>query len=173
MPPAHEVILPSTSAPADGLPLREVRDMPAPPRNYWRLVGPGIVAGGVGLSSGEFVLWPFIASQVGLVLLWGALIGVVTQFFLNMEVERYTLATGETAVTGFNRFWRHWGLVFGLMAYFANLWPGWALSSATLVSYLFGGSPPVIAAISLLLIGAALTLAPVIYVALERLIFVK
>jgi hypothetical protein len=37
--------------------------MPEPPRNYWRLVGPGIVAGGVGLSSGEFVLWPFIASQ--------------------------------------------------------------------------------------------------------------
>ena len=76
---------------------REVRDLPDPPRNYWRLVGPGIVAGGVGLSSGEFVLWPFIASQVGLVLLWGALVGVVTQFFLNMEVERYTLATGETA----------------------------------------------------------------------------
>ena len=55
--------------------------MPDPPRNYWRLVGPGIVAGGVGLSSGEFVLWPFIASQVGLILLWGALVGVVTQFF--------------------------------------------------------------------------------------------
>jgi hypothetical protein len=71
--------------------------------------GPGIVAGGVGLSSGEFVLWPFIASQVGLVLLWGAFVGVVTQFFLNMEVERYTLATGETAVAGFTRFWRHWG----------------------------------------------------------------
>jgi hypothetical protein len=82
---------------------RQLREMPEPPRNYWRLVGPGIVAGGVGLSSGEFVLWPFIASQVGLVLLWGALIGVITQFFLNMEVERYTLATGETAVTGFNR----------------------------------------------------------------------
>src|SRR5688572_12835711 len=111
MPTAHDVVLPQTSARTDGLPLREFRDMPAPPRNYWRLVGPGIVAGGVGLSSGEFVLWPFIASQVGLVLLWGALIGVVTQFFLNMEVERYTLATGETAVTGFNRFWRHWGLV--------------------------------------------------------------
>ena len=94
---------------------REVRDMPDPPRNYWRLVGPGIVAGGVGLSSGEFVLWPFIASQVGLILLWGALVGVVTQFFLNMEVERYTLATGETAVTGFNRFWKHWGLVFAVL----------------------------------------------------------
>ncbi len=157
----------------DSLPPREVRDLPDPPHNYWRLVGPGIVAGGVGLSSGEFVLWPFIASQVGLILLWGALVGVVTQFFLNMEVERYTLATGETAVTGFNRFWKHWGLVFAVLVYFANLWPGWAISSATLASYLFGGEPTTIAIVSLLVIGFSLTFAPVIYVALERLIFVK
>ena len=152
---------------------REVRDMPEPPRSYWPLVGPGIVAGGVGLSSGEFVLWPFIASQVGLVLLWGALVGVITQFFLNMEVERYTLATGETAVSGFNRLWRHWGLVFAVMAYLGNLWPGWAISAATLASYLFGGSPTVIAVASLLVVGLSLTFAPVVYVALERLIFVK
>jgi hypothetical protein len=170
---APEAVLPAASLRDKGLPRREVRELPDPPRNYWRLVGPGIVAGGVGLSSGEFVLWPFIASQVGLVLLWGALIGVVTQFFLNMEVERYTLATGETAVTGFNRFWRHWGLVFALLGYFANLWPGWAISSATLASYLFGGSPTMIAVVSLIVIGVSLTFAPVVYVALERLIFVK
>jgi uncharacterized protein YjeT (DUF2065 family) len=173
MPVVNEAVLPVATAREDGLPVREVRDMPEPPRNYWRLVGPGIVAGGVGLSSGEFVLWPFIASQVGLILLWGAFVGVITQFFLNMEVERYTLATGETAVTGFNRFWKHWGLVFAVLGYFANLWPGWAISSATLASYLFGGSPTIIAVISLLVIGFSLTFAPVIYVALERLIFVK
>jgi hypothetical protein len=157
----------------DDLPAREVRELPEPPRNYWRLVGPGIVAGGVGLSSGEFVLWPYIASQVGLVLLWGAVVGVVTQFFLNMEVERYTLATGETVLTGFNRFWRHWGLLFAVMGYFANLWPGWAISSATLTSYLVGGNPTTIGVVTLLIIGVSLTLAPVVYIALERLIFVK
>jgi hypothetical protein len=90
-----------------------------------------------------------------------------------MEIERYTLATGETALTGFNRFWKHWGLVLALMVYFANLWPGWALSSATLGSYLFGGDPRTIAVVMLVVIGASLTLAPVVYVALERLIFVK
>src|SRR6185295_10959298 len=63
---AHEAAMPATRVRDEGLPRREVREMPEPPRNYWRLVGPGIVAGGVGLSSGEFVLWPFIASQVGL-----------------------------------------------------------------------------------------------------------
>ena len=173
MPVVNEAVMPVESVREKGLPVREIREMPEPPSNYWRLVGPGIVAGGVGLSSGEFVLWPFISSQVGLVLLWGAFVGVITQFFLNMEVERYTLATGETAVTGFNRFWKHWGLVFASMGYFANLWPGWAISSATLASYLFGGSPAIIAVASLVVIGFSLTFAPVIYVALERLIFVK
>ena len=112
----------------------QMRDMPDEPRQPWRLIGPGIVAAGVGLASGEFILYPYIASQVGLVFVWAALVGVMTQFFLNMEIERYTLATGETALTGFSRFWRHWGLVFALMTYFANLWPGWATSSATMLS---------------------------------------
>src|SRR6186997_128971 len=92
-----------------------VRDLPPVPTNKWSIIGPGIVAAGVGLSSGEFILWPYIASQVGLVFLWAAVVGVVTQFFLNMEIERYTLATGETAITGFNRLWPHWGLVIAVL----------------------------------------------------------
>lgn len=156
------------------LPPLELRDLPAPPRHLWRIVGPGLVAAGVGLSSGEFILWPYIASQVGLVFLWGAVLGVGTQFFINMEIERYTLATGETALTGFNRLWKHWGLVFALVVSFGNWWPGWALSSATLTTYLFGGGNARLLAIGLLLvIGASLTLAPIIYTALERLVFVK
>jgi hypothetical protein len=156
------------------LPEREIRNLPDPPRSLWRIIGPGVIGAGVGLASGEFILWPYIASQVGLVFLWAAAIGIVTQWFLNMEIERYTLATGETALTGFSRFWRHWGLVFAVMVYFANLWPGWATSSATMVTYLTGGGEPRWIAIGMLLvIGLTLTLAPVVYVALERVEFVK
>ena len=159
--------------PTKHLPSVEVRDLPEPPRSTWRVIGPGVVAAGVGLASGEFILWPYIASQVGLVFLWAALVGIVTQWFINMEIERYTLATGETALTGFSRFWRHWGLVFAVMVYFANLWPGWATSSATMLTYLFGGDATWIAVGLLVLIGFALTFAPIIYVALERVQFVK
>ena len=154
--------------PTKYLPRPEVRDLPAAPQSTWRIIGPGIIAAGVGLASGEFILYPYIASQVGLVFVWAALVGLVTQFFINMEIERYTLATGETALTGFSRFWRHWGLVFAVLTYFANLWPGWATSSATLVTYLWGGSSTWIAIAMLVAIGAILTLAPVVYVALER-----
>jgi hypothetical protein len=150
------------------LPSPQVRDMPDEPRRYLRLIGPGIIAAGVGLASGEFILFPYIASQVGLVFVWAALVGLVTQYFLNMEIERYTLATGETALTGFSRYWRHWGLVFALLTYFANLWPGWVTSSATLTTYLFGGDRQWIAIGMLVVIGLVLTLAPVVYVALEK-----
>ncbi|WP_428966666.1 Nramp family divalent metal transporter [Micromonospora fluostatini] len=167
-----------TPTAADRFPTRHlpgvtVRDLPPPPRSAWRILGPGVIAAGVGLASGEFILYPYIASQVGLVFLWAAAVGIVTQWFLNMEIERYTLATGETALTGFSRFWRHWGLVFAVMVYFANLWPGWASSSATMVTYLVGGDVTWIAIGLLLVIGATLTLAPVVYRALERVEFVK
>jgi hypothetical protein len=151
----------------------KVRDMPEPPASFRRVIGPGIVAAGVGMASGEFILYPYIASQVGLVFVWAAFVGLATQYFLNMEIERYTLATGETALTGFSRYWRHWGLVFAILAYFANIWPGWATSSATLITYLVGGSVAPIAIGILLLIGVILTMAPVVYQALEKIEMVK
>ncbi len=150
-----------------------VRDMPEPPSKFRKVIGPGIIAAGVGMASGEFILYPYIASQVGLVFVWAAFVGLATQYFLNMEIERYTLATGETALTGFSRYWRHWGLVFAIMAYFANIWPGWATSSATLVTYLLGGSVVPIAIGMLLSIGIILTMAPVVYQALEKIEMVK
>jgi hypothetical protein len=159
--------------PAKHLPRPEVRPLPEAPTSTWRIIGPGVIAAGVGLASGEFILFPYIASQVGLVFVWAAIIGLITQYFLNMEIERYTLATGETALTGFSRFWRHWGLVFAILTIFANLWPGWATSSATMITYLWGGNVGWITVVLLLTIGLILTLAPVVYVALEKAEMVK
>ncbi len=64
-----------SALPIKHLPQAEVRDMPDPPSSVWPIVGPGVVGAGVGLASGEFILWPYVASQVGLVFLWGALVG--------------------------------------------------------------------------------------------------
>ena len=148
-------------------------ELPSAPSSTWKIVGPGIVAAGVGLASGEFILYPYIASQVGLAFLWAAAVGLVTQYFINMEIERYTLATGETVLTGFSRLGRHWGLFFVALAFAANLWPGWVTSAATLVTYLFGGNVRWIAVGMLFAIGLVLTLSPVVYRALERTQIVK
>ncbi|MER5389425.1 Nramp family divalent metal transporter [Saccharopolyspora sp. NPDC002686] len=164
---------PAEAFPDKHIPRPQVRDLPEPPVKQWRLIGPGIVAAGVGLASGEFILFPYITSQVGLTFVWAALLGLLTQYFLNMEIERYTLATGETAVTGFSRLWKHWGLVFAVMAYFANLWPAWATSSATLFTYAFGGDVAVVSVVILVVVALILTLAPAVYTALERAQMVK
>ena len=44
--------------------VEERRAAAAPPLR--RILGPGIILVGVGISSGEYVLFPYIASQVGL-----------------------------------------------------------------------------------------------------------
>ena len=57
-----------------------------------------------------------MTTTVGLGFLWAAVLSVTVQYLLNMEIERYTLATGETAVAGFVLLWKPWGLVFCLFA---------------------------------------------------------
>jgi hypothetical protein len=88
--------------PTGELPPISYRDLPKPlPLN--KLLGPGIIMVGIGMAAGEFILWRYVTSVVGLGLLWLAFVTVGAQVFINTEIERYTLATGETAVTGFSR----------------------------------------------------------------------
>ena len=95
------------------------------------------------------------------------------QYFLNMEIERYTLATGETAVAGFARFWKPWGILFCVFTIVPNMWPGWGVAGATIFTYLVGGNANVIAIILLISIGVALTASPVVYQTLEKAEFFK
>ena len=144
----------------------------APPLK--RIIGPSVILVGVGIASGEYILFPYIASQVGLVFLWAALVGLLTQYFINMEIERYTLATGETAITGFQRLWRPFGLLMVVCAIVPNMWPAWVVSAATITTFLFGGGDAnLIAIIALFVIGIVLSASPVVYQTIEKLEFVK
>jgi hypothetical protein len=67
-------------------------------------------------------LWPNIAQQVGLDYLWGALVGSIFMFFIATEAVRYTLATGETIITGFARLWRGWTIGFIEWAFVNAIW---------------------------------------------------
>jgi hypothetical protein len=134
-------------------------------------MGASVILLATALGSGELILWPYITSQVGLALLWLSVVGVTVQWFLNMEIERYTLVTGESAVTGFSRMWLPWGIVMILGAILPNTFPGWAASAGALVTYLlpFGeDAGPIIATIFLFAIAASVTLSPVVYSLLEK-----
>ena len=60
--------------PAASIGAVEERELPpAPPLR--KILGPGIILVGVGIASGEYILYPYIASQVGLMFLWAAFVG--------------------------------------------------------------------------------------------------
>ena len=161
--------------PTKYLPPMPYAEMP-PSEPLRKVLGPSVILAGIGVGSGEYILWPYITTQIGVGFLWAALIGVTMQYFLNMEIERYTLATGETAITGFSRFWRPWGLVMLVCAFVPNVWPGWATSGATTLTFLFGlseDSAPYIALVALIAIGITLTVSPVVYNAMEKAEFAK
>ncbi len=163
----------TTEIPDKYVPSVEYADLPEP-LPMKRVLGPSVLLLAGAIGSGEYVLWPSIASQVGLVLVWLVLIGVGTQYFLNMEIERYTLATGETAVTGFTRLWKPWGILFIFMGVLAWMWPGWATGGTTTLSFALGFSEDAIPYITigvLVLIGLVLTVSPVVYQTVEKVQF--
>ena len=160
----------ATELPSKYLPAVKYRDLPEA-RSLRNYMGASVIILATALGSGELILWPYITSQVGLALVWLSVVGITVQYFLNMEIERYTLATGETAVTGFARLWRHWGLIFILFALIPNLWPGWATGSSTTITFWAGlgdGAVVPITVIMLVSIGIALTLSPVVYQTVEK-----
>src|SRR5215204_3173398 len=152
------------------LPGIEYRDLPDPVP-LRKIVGASVILLATAIGSGELIIWPYITTTVGVGLLWLAAFGFATQYFLNMEIERYTLVTGETAVTGFSRFWKPWGIVFALGAILPNAFPGWAASAATSLTFLTGwgeSTIPWIVTIILVSIGLAITISPVVYNTIER-----
>ncbi len=137
-PESVEELVPDSVIPHKTLPPLRYRDLPEAP--HWRkLVGPSIILAGLALGSGEFVFWPYVTYRSGFVFFWACMLGVLTQFFMNLEIERWTLATGESAITGFCRLSRHWAWVMLTMNVVPWIWPGWAMGASTLLSWtLFG-----------------------------------
>ena len=67
------------------------------------MIGPGAIALGAALGSGEWLIGPATFVKYGLTLLWVTLVAAFFQTLFNTEVVRYTLYTGEPAFTGFMR----------------------------------------------------------------------
>jgi hypothetical protein len=139
-----------------------------------RMLGPGVVAVGIGMAAGELILWPYLTALAGFGLLWLALATLLVQFVINMEIERYTLATGQTVVAGLARWWKGWGIFICLAGAFQYMWPGWATSASTVLTLALGGGNVTWITIgALVLIGIVLTASPVVYGTVEKIEWVK
>ncbi len=142
----------------------EVKDLPKP-LSLRKLIGPSFIILGVGLGSGELILWPYLSSNYGLGIIWAAVLGITFQFFINMEIERYTLVTGESIFVGLKR---KFGAATPVWFIFSTLvpwmWPGIIAASAVLFATVLGIEySSFFGILLLLLLGAIYSLGSVIY----------
>ncbi len=140
------------------------------PISFKRLIGPSFIILGLGLGSGEFILWPYLASNYGMGIIWGALLGLTFQYFMNMEIERYALTRGESVFMGLARKFRLISVWFLISTFIPWIWPGIIASSGTLLGHVLGiENTPLIAIILLIFMGLILSLGPVLYKTVENL----
>ncbi|MFH0851483.1 MAG: Nramp family divalent metal transporter, partial [Candidatus Peregrinibacteria bacterium] len=143
--------------------------LPPAPR-LKKILGPSFIILGLGLGSGEVILWPYLASNYGLGMVWGMLVGITLQFFINMEVERYALIHGESIFVGFAKWSRWLPLWFIISTFLGFGWPGIGLAGATLFAGALGIDDIHTVGIAVFLgIGFFLSAGRVLYRTVERL----
>ncbi len=148
-------------------------DLPKRQLSFWRLTGPGAILVGLSIGAGEIVLWPWITAKFGAVMVWAAALGVFMQLWVNFEIGRWAIVTGEAPYTGFARVWM--GFIYVLLGVgFVGLFlPGWArISGAALKALIFGPDGPgadwVWTAITFASVAALLFGPKFMYTAVER-----
>jgi hypothetical protein len=135
----------------------EVADLPTPEEAFGvpklgtseiiRLVlGPSLIALGISIGSGEWILGPLNVGSLGFVGIgWIITISAVLQTFYNIECARYVIATGEVPIVGFGRvppgalLWVPFSLI---TLFFAFIWGGWAKAAAQGLFALLNGHIP-------------------------------
>ena len=117
----------------------KVVELPEKRLPFWKIAGPGAILVGLSIGAGESVIWPLIAAEYGGSMVWAAALGVFLQLWINFEVGRWTIATGETVYTGYSRVWRGFGPLFILLTIVGWIAPGWARTSGLALKALILG----------------------------------
>lgn len=119
----------------------KTEDMPEKTGPNWKLWGPGAILVGLSIGAGEIIIWPRIVAEYGATMVWAAVLGVFLQMWINFEVGRWTIATGETVFTGYCRVWRGFAFVFIGLTLLGWLAPGWGRASGSALKALLMQDP--------------------------------
>jgi hypothetical protein len=115
-------------------------------KDYFKfLIGPGIIAMGLGLGTGELISGPYLVVRHGPFILWIALISIFLQTITSISASKYTILTGEPFQIGLNRLWlgnKLWTAVWVIMGTISTIFPYYmALLGTTFVAMIIGGVP--------------------------------
>jgi len=122
----------------------EVRTLPEPPplglRAVLRWAGPAVILGALSVGGFEAYHAGFVASKMFIGIFWIYWVACICQLFLNQEIARYTIATGETLMQGFSRMnppklWCWFSIIF---CWLQTAWPAWITGAAAGVAAVLG-----------------------------------
>jgi hypothetical protein len=110
------------------------------------VLGPSMIALGASIGSGEWLLGPLAFGKYGFMGIgWLITVSAALQTLYNMEVARFTVATGEVPAVAFGRvppgafFWIPFTLIVVLLGW---IWGGWASAAGQSVFALVTGRAP-------------------------------
>jgi len=148
--------------------MKETKLFPEP-ISFKKLIGPSFVILALGLGSGEVILWPYLASNYGLGIAWGAILGITFQYFMNMEIERYALVKGESVFVGIYKLFKPAVYWFIISTFIGFGLPGIIAASAKVMAGVFGMEDfKWIAILFLVIIGLILSMGKTVYGMMER-----
>ncbi|GAA2611432.1 Nramp family divalent metal transporter [Actinomadura fulvescens] len=134
-----------------------VADLPTPeevfgvrrigPKELFRYaLGPSLIALGISVGSGEWLLGPQAVGKYGFEGVgWIIVVSAVLQTLYNIECSRYVVATGEAPVVGWGRVppgWFLWVPLSVFVVIFAFIAGGWAASAGQGMYALVHGEVP-------------------------------
>ena len=123
-------------------PLAEA-DLPERRLDFWKMTGPGAITVGLAIGAGELAVWPWVTAKFGTGMVWAAALGVFLQLWINFEIGRWAIVTGENPYTGYARkslAFTNFFLALGFVGFFL---PGWArMSGVAFKALLFGPDGP-------------------------------
>lgn len=98
----------------------DVRTPPETLRGRLRYLGPGLVLTASVVGSGELLVTTSLGAQAGFALLWLVIVGAAVKVWVQVELARWTILNGQTALAGYGKV----GPRIGPMGWINWLWIG-------------------------------------------------
>ncbi len=158
-------------------PAWELYELPEAPkldlRGLLQWAGPAVILGALSVGGFEAYNAGYAAAQKFAGIFWLYLVSCFFQIFMNREIGRYTMATGETILQGFTRLppAKFWGPFTALFCLVQQGWPAWIGGAMAGLAFLVGGQPEIYGMVGIGLVFILFAASKYVYNTLEWIMY--
>src|SRR3712207_2139176 len=80
-----------------------IKEPPVGWKASFKYLGPGLILSASIVGSGELIATTALGAQAGFVLLWLVIFSTLVKVAVQVELARWTIATGQPALSGYNK----------------------------------------------------------------------